>query len=357
MSTIDYHPSITEKLNFFLKTEKIPNIIFHGPSGSGKRTIVNTFVSDIYHNNKELMKAYVMNVNCAHGKGIKFVREDLKFFAKTHINIKGSGHFKTVILSNADNLTTDAQSALRRCIELFCHTTRFFIIVEDKYKLLKPILSRLCEIFVSEPNKDGTRVNLHKLSIQKTFGPQLDKKKANWLKNTLNGLHASVASGSKIDYCTLLDLSDKLYEKGYSGLDLMEYIQAIPLGALPPCPRTQEQTAKIDMSQTDDTDPPKQSPGDAVDSPAGIEPPKQSPSPAGIEPPKQSHGGGGAEPPKQSHGGGGQVQQMAEPPKYQLLLTFHKVKKEFRNEKLFMTFILNFYFLRSDLDLENISFM
>jgi len=312
MSTIDYHPSITEKLNFFLKTEKIPNIIFHGPSGSGKRTIVNTFVSDIYHNNKELMKAYVMNVNCAHGKGIKFVREDLKFFAKTHINIKGSGHFKTVILSNADNLTTDAQSALRRCIELFCHTTRFFIIVEDKYKLLKPILSRLCEIFVSEPNKDGTRVNLHKLSIQKTFGPQLDKKKANWLKNTLNGLHASVASGSKIDYCTLLDLSDKLYEKGYSGLDLMEYIQ----GALPPCPRTQEQTAKIDMSQTDDT-----------------------------------------EPPKQSHGGGGQVQQMAEPPKYQLLLTFHKVKKEFRNEKLFMTFILNFYFLRSDLDLENISFM
>ena len=305
VNKIDYHPSITEKLNFFLKTEKIPNIIFHGPSGSGKRTIVHKFVSDIYHNNKELMKAYVMNVNCAHGKGIKFVREDLKFFAKTHINIKGSGHFKTVILSNADNLTTDAQSALRRCIELFCHTTRFFIIVEDKYKLLKPILSRLCEIFVSEPMKDGKRLNLHKLSIQKTFGPQVDKKKANWLKNTLNGLHASVASDNKIDYCTLLDLSDKLYEKGYSGLDLMEYIQAIPLGALP---RTQTQTVNIDGSQADDT--------------------------------KQSHGPVGTP-----------------LTKYQLLLTFHKVKKEFRNEKLFMTFILNFYFLRSDLDLENISFM
>jgi hypothetical protein len=316
---IDYHPAITEKLNFFIKTEKIPNIIFHGPSGSGKRTIVHTFVSDIYHNNKELMKAYVMNVNCAHGKGIKFVREDLKFFAKTHINIKGSGHFKTVILSNADNLTTDAQSALRRCIELFCHTTRFFIIVEDKYKLLKPILSRLCEIFVSEPNNDGTRVNLHNLSIQKTFGPQVDKKKANWLKNTLNGLHASLASGSKIDYCTLLDLSDKLYEKGYSGLDLMEYIQAIPLakGAMPSVALAPAISSSIDTQshkedETDDTEPPKQSP---------------------------------------------QVQQMTESSKYQLLLTFHKVKKEFRNEKLFMTFILNFYFLRSDLDLENISFM
>lgn len=261
----DYHEQITEKLNFFLKTENIPNIIFHGPSGSGKRTIVNKFVSDIYHNNKELMKAYVMNVNCAHGKGIKFVREDLKFFAKTHINIKGSGHFKTVILSNADNLTTDAQSALRRCIELFCHTTRFFIIVEDKYKLLKPILSRLCEIHVSEPIINGKRVNLHKYGIQKTYG--IDKKKSTWLKKNLT---------KPDDYISLLDLTNKLYEKGYSGLDLMEYIE---------------------NSSTE------------------------------------------------------------EKRKYQLLLTFHKVKKEFRNEKLFMSFILNFYFLRSDLDLENISFM
>ena len=55
--------------------------------------------------------------------------------------------------------------------------------------------------------------------------------------------------------------------------------------------------------------------------------------------------------------GGLGVLPPSEKRKYQLLLTFHKVKKEFRNEKLFMTFILNFYFLRSDLDLENISFM
>jgi hypothetical protein len=313
MSTLDLHPAITEKLSFFLQTEKIPNIIFHGSSGSGKRTIVHKFVSDIYHNNKELMKAYVMNVNCAHGKGIKFVREDLKFFAKTHINIKGSGHFKTVILSNADNLTTDAQSALRRCIELFCHTTRFFIIVEDKYKLLKPILSRLCEIFVPEPVIDGKRVNLHKFSIQKTFGTQTDKKKATWLRNNLV---------QSTDYISLLDLVDKLYEKGYSGLDLMEYILAIPLGALPPHPRTQ---IKLPVVECDDD---------------------------GTEPPQISHvkvacgteGTVGTEPPSEKR-------------KYQLLLTFHKVKKEFRNEKLFMTFILNFYFLRSDLDLENISFM
>ena len=48
---------------------------------------------------------------------------------------------------------------------------------------------------------------------------------------------------------------------------------------------------------------------------------------------------------------------MEDGKKYLLLLNFHKFKKEFRNEKLFMTFILNLYFFRSELDLENISFM
>ena len=144
--TLNIHQDIKDKLDFFIKSDKIPNIIFHGQSGSGKRILVSNFVSKIYNENKDVIKEYVMDVNCAHGKGIKFIREELKFFAKTHINSNETTKFKTIILSNADKLTIDAQSALRRCIELFSHTTRFFIIVEDKYKLLKPILSRLCEI-------------------------------------------------------------------------------------------------------------------------------------------------------------------------------------------------------------------
>jgi DNA polymerase III delta prime subunit len=53
-----YHPEIKDKLNYFLSTGKIPNIIFHGASGSGKRTIVNNFIADIYLHNKELIKNY-----------------------------------------------------------------------------------------------------------------------------------------------------------------------------------------------------------------------------------------------------------------------------------------------------------
>ena len=91
-----------------------------------------------------------MTVNCSHGKGIKFIREELKFFAKTNIQTNSGVLFKTIVLINAHHLTIDAQSALRRCIELFSYNTRFFIILENKHKLLKPILSRFCEIYVPE---------------------------------------------------------------------------------------------------------------------------------------------------------------------------------------------------------------
>ena len=84
-------------------------------------------------------------MDCARGKGIKFIRDELKFFAKTNIHYSENKHlFKSIILYNADKLTIDAQSALRRCIELFSHTTRFILVVEDKFKLLNPIISRFC---------------------------------------------------------------------------------------------------------------------------------------------------------------------------------------------------------------------
>lgn len=148
-SKMNNHDQIRMKLNYFIQTKKIPNIIFHGPSHAGKRTLLNEFLQNIYANDPHKMKSQIMTVECCHGKGIKFIREDLKFFAKTHIQSNHGTNFKSIVLLNADYLTIDAQSALRRCIELFSHNTRFFIIVENKERLLNPILSRFCEIYVS----------------------------------------------------------------------------------------------------------------------------------------------------------------------------------------------------------------
>lgn len=217
MNEIEIHVNITKKLEYFINNKKIPNIIFHGCSGSGKKTILNNFIKKIYENNNEYIKDYTIFINCAQGKGIKLIREDLKFFAKTNINFKNGYFFKSIILLNADKLTIDAQSALRRCIELFSHTTRFFVIVEDKYKLLKPILSRFCEIYIPLPRINNKIINLHKYNLNKVFNC-----KKNNIKRLLN---LNKLLNIKINnYNDLFILTEKLYEKAYSALDILKYI-------------------------------------------------------------------------------------------------------------------------------------
>ena len=49
---INIHQPIKDKLEYFHNNKKIPNIIFNGPSGSGKSSIVNDFITLIYDGNK-----------------------------------------------------------------------------------------------------------------------------------------------------------------------------------------------------------------------------------------------------------------------------------------------------------------
>lgn len=88
---LEIHPAIRKQLDAFYESKKIPHLIFHGSSGTGKLTLVRDFIHRIYQGDKQKIKANVMTVNCSHGKGIKFIRDELKFFAKTNIQTN-SGH-------------------------------------------------------------------------------------------------------------------------------------------------------------------------------------------------------------------------------------------------------------------------
>jgi Cdc6-like AAA superfamily ATPase len=211
-----YHENIYQKLDYFHANNKIPNIIMYGSSGTGKRTILYQFLNKIYENDKPKMKMNMMVVNCAHGKGIKFIREELKFFAKS--NIQTGVLFKSIILINADFLTNDAQSALRRCIELFSHNTRFFIIVEIMNRLLNPILSRFCAIYVPEYRVNGTPVNLHNYFLQQKYA-DTDSDRKSWLNAQMTDFMTKTGSPQKIS-----EMASNLYENGYSCIDVIEWI-------------------------------------------------------------------------------------------------------------------------------------
>lgn len=218
MSNFSFHNQIYEKLNDFIEKNNIPHIIFHGNSGTGKRTIVNNFITRIYKYDKQKIKSNVLFVNCAHGKGIKFIREELKFFAKTNIQTNNGMFFKSIVLSNAGYLTMDAQSALRRCIEQFSYNTRFFIIIEDKNKLLNPILSRFCEIYIPEyVNENNEVINLHKHFIEDKHNLEKEVNYSELIGEKLNNIDKTHAN--------FIELVEDFYNDGISCLDLVKFIK------------------------------------------------------------------------------------------------------------------------------------
>jgi len=210
------HTHIESKLDRFIATNKIPHIIFHGASGTGKLTLVKEFLHKIYRGDKAKLKSHVMTVNCSHGKGIQFIRDDLKFFAKTNITAR---EFKSIVLLNAHHLTVDAQSALRRCIELFSYNTRFFLVLENKSKLLNPILSRFCDIYVPEyvDPTTGLPVNLHIYHLNQVYPFHQDT-------NAI--IDAQLENVDFANGSVLMDFANGLYESGVSCMDLIAWVQS-----------------------------------------------------------------------------------------------------------------------------------
>jgi DNA polymerase III delta prime subunit len=217
------HNDINLKLDTFIKNNNIPNIIFHGQPGSGKKTIVKRFIKNIYKNiNIEKIDEFVLWVYCDHGQGIKFIRNEIKFFSKTNI-ISNKNEIKSIILFNADKLTVDAQSALRRSIELFNHNTRYFIVVENKNNLLKPILSRFCDIFIYRQYINNKEINLYEYAISNSI-------------NTESYINNITQKGIKIIYNLIIgDMSlkniiiiiDELYLIGISAISMIDIIKNI----------------------------------------------------------------------------------------------------------------------------------
>lgn len=208
------HPQLQKQLDTFCDNKTVPNIIFHGSSGSGKKTIVLNFVSRIYNNNKKIIKENVLFINCSQDKGIKYIREELKTFAKYNIHISHDIPFKTIIMLNFDNLSNDAQSVMRRIIEIFINT-RFFIIVENKNKLLNPIISRFCSIYIPEHIIDSKIINLHKYHLELSL-----ENKTLFQKDVITDILLHIHEKNAFYE------SARLYEMGISCYDIINVIKS-----------------------------------------------------------------------------------------------------------------------------------
>jgi len=173
-----FHKEELEILKKMSEDESIPHIIFYGPEGSGKKTLIKLFLEMIYDkyvnkltdtiytvagsgnttvdvsikqsnyhiviepNNTNFDRYIIQDVVKEYAK-----RVPLRVFTKKKV-------FKTVLINNLDNLSYYAQTSLRRTMEIFSETCRFIMWCRSLSKVIEPLRSRCYCFRIKAPSDE-----------------------------------------------------------------------------------------------------------------------------------------------------------------------------------------------------------
>lgn len=137
---------IVGSLKKYVDQGSMPNLMFTGPAGVGKTTsalaLVKAILGDYWRQN-------FLELNASDARGIDTVRTNIKNFCR----LKPVGApFRIIFLDEVDNMTKDAQHALRREMEMYTKTASFILSCNYSSKIIDPIQSR-CAIFRFAPIK------------------------------------------------------------------------------------------------------------------------------------------------------------------------------------------------------------
>jgi len=190
---------IVNSIKSLLKNQvEMPHLLFSGSAGVGKTTTALCVSKEILG---EHWRDYTLELNASDERGINMVRERVKKFSR-FAGLDTKIPFKIIILDEADEMTSDAQTALRRIVEDTSKICRFILIANNLSKIINPIQSR-CVVFKFTRISDNDIVSQLKF-IAKKENVKFDEKGlsaiCNYtggdLRHAINILQATASSGN-----------------------------------------------------------------------------------------------------------------------------------------------------------------
>ncbi|MFA1609557.1 replication factor C small subunit [Halobellus rubicundus] len=143
-----------------------------------------------------------LELNASDERGIDVVRDRIKNFARSSF---GGHDYRIIFLDEADSLTDDAQSALRRTMEQFSDNTRFILSCNYSSKIIDPIQSR-CAVFRFAPLSDAAvRDQVEEIAASEDIEVTDDGLDAlvyaagGDMRRAINSLQAAATTGDVVD--------------------------------------------------------------------------------------------------------------------------------------------------------------
>ncbi|KAF4961129.1 hypothetical protein FSARC_10251 [Fusarium sarcochroum] len=170
LSDVTAQDHTVDVLQRTLQSSNLPHMLFYGPPGTGKTSTVLALAKELY--GPEMIKSRVLELNASDERGISIVREKVKNFARMQLTNPAPGYkdkypcppFKIIILDEADSMTQDAQSALRRTMETYSKITRFCLICNYVTRIIDPLASRCSKFRFKSLDQSNAKKRLEEIA-------------------------------------------------------------------------------------------------------------------------------------------------------------------------------------------------
>ena len=199
ISDIIGQKEIIGSLSGLMKNQvEMPNLLFSGGAGVGKTTTAMCLSREILG---DRWKDYTLELNASDERGIGMVREKVKKFSR-FAGLDTEIPFKIIILDEADEMTSDAQTALRRIIEDTAKFCRFILIANNVSKIIPPIQSRCASFKFTQIDENNIQNHLktilkkEKVESEENGIAEITKYTNGDLRHAINLLQAVASTGS-----------------------------------------------------------------------------------------------------------------------------------------------------------------
>jgi len=199
LADVKGHENIVPRLKRYVETDDLPHLMFAGPAGTGKTTAAQAVARELYGDD---WQENFLELNASDQRGIDVVRDRIKSFARSSF---GGYDHRIIFLDEADALTSDAQSALRRTMEQFSNNTRFILSCNYSSQIIDPIQSRCAVFRFTELSEAAIEAQVREIAVNEDIDVTDDGvdaivyAAAGDMRKAINGLQAAAVMGEVVD--------------------------------------------------------------------------------------------------------------------------------------------------------------